>query len=165
MLLGPKVLLDEAENLFAVRGSRRCVMVTVETGGTKTGIYGLFGAVALEVSGVGDAGDSMVGEAGDSKVGEAGESIIGEAGDSTIVSAAESILKWDEGSNRLDAGESMSGESGGARSGESSPADFLQDGSCLSLDTDSLDFFFAGSSSSIGCIWPLGRNDKLLLKI
>lgn len=93
MLLGPKVQLDEAENLFAaVRGSR-LVMVTVETDGIATGIYALFGAVTLEVIGVGDAGDSMVGEAGDSKVGEAGESITGEAGDSTIVSAGGSILK------------------------------------------------------------------------
>lgn len=146
------MLLDEAENLFAaVRGSR-LVIVTVETAGITTGVYSLFCEAALEVSGVGDAGDSMMGEAGDSKVGDAGESIIGEAGDSTIVSGRGSIIKWDEGSNREDAGESMSGESGGARRGESSPAGLLQDGPCLSLDTDTLGFFFAGSPSSTSCI-------------
>lgn len=152
MLLGSPVLeLDEAKNLLAaVRGSR-LVMVTVETAGIITGPYALFGGVALRVNEAGDAGESMVGDAGDSKVGEAGESITGEAGDSTIVNAGASIIKRD--------GESMSGESGGARRGESSSPYFLQDGSGLSLDTETLCFFFAGSSSA-ACIWPLGKNNK-----
>lgn len=140
--------LDEAENrLAAVRGSR-LVMVTVETAGITTGVYALFRVVVLGVSGVGDAGDSMIGEAGDSNVGEAGESIMGEAGDSTIVNGGASMIRRDEGSIREDVGESMSGESGGARRGESSPADLLQEGSCLSLVSEALGFFFAGSSSS-----------------
>lgn len=142
--------LDKAENLFAaVRGSR-LVMVTVETAGITTGVYALFDVVALGVSGVGDAGDCMTGEAGDSKVGEAGESFMGEAGDSTIVNTGESMI-------RRDVGESMSGESGGACRGESSPAGFLQEGSYLSLVSETLGFFFAGSSSPAS-IWPLGRN-------
>lgn len=140
--------LDRTENLLAaVRGSR-LVMVTVETAGITTGVYALLAVVALGVSGVGDAGDSRTGEAGDSKVGEAGESIMGEAGDSTIVNTGESMIRRDEGSIRDDVGESMSGESGGARRGESSPADFLQEGSYLSLVSETLGFFFAGSSSS-----------------
>lgn len=140
--------LDGPENLLAaVRGSR-LVMVTVETAGITTGVYALFVIVALGVSGVGEAGDSMTGEAGDSKVGEAGESIMGEAGDSTIVNTGESIVRREEGSIRDDVGESMSGESGGARRGESSPADFLQGYSYLSLISETLGFFFEGSSSS-----------------
>lgn len=133
VLLRPEVPLDETENLFAaVRGSR-LVMVTVETAGITTGIYALFGVAALGGSGVGEAGDSMTGEAGESKVGEAGESLMGEAGDSTIVNVGESMIRRDKGSTGDDVGESMSGESGGARRGESSPADFLQEDSYLSL--------------------------------
>lgn len=162
MLLGPGIPLDEAENLLAaVRGSR-LVMVTVETAGITTGEYALFFVEALEVSGVGDAGDSMTGEVGDSKVGEAGESIVGEAGDSTIVNTGESMIRRDEGSIRDDVGESMSGESGGARRGESSPADFLQAGSYLSFVSETLGLFFMGSSSSPANVWPLGKNKNLL---
>lgn len=74
--------LDRAEDLFAaVRGSRR-VIVTMEAAGITTGVYDLAGVLALLVSGLGDAGDSMTGEAGDSKTGEAGESVMGDAGDS-----------------------------------------------------------------------------------
>lgn len=139
------MLPDEAENLFAaVRGSR-LVMFTVETTGMTTGAYALFGIVTLGVSAAGEAGDSITGEAGDSKVGEAGESIVGEAGDSTIVSAGTSMIRRDEGSIKRDSGESMSGESGGACSGESSPPDLFHKGSCLSLVSETLVFFFAGS--------------------
>lgn len=139
------------------------MMVTVETAGITTGVYALFGLGALGVSRVGDAGYSITGEAGESKTGEAGESIVGDAGDSTIVSAGESMIRRDVGSNREDVGESMSGESGGACRGESSPADCLQEGSCLSFVSETLGFFFAGSSSCSASIWPLGRNTNLLL--
>ena len=155
MLLGPKELLDEAENLLAaVRGSR-LEMVTVETAGITTGVYAFFVVVALGMSGVGDAGDSETGEAGDSKVGEAGESLMGEAGDSTMVSTGESMT-------RQDVGESMSGESGGARRGESPPVYLLQEGSFLSFVSETLGFFFAGSSSSPGSTWPVGRNPIII---
>lgn len=154
--MGPEVPIDVAEILLAaVRGSR-LVMVTIDTAGITTGVYAFFGAFCK--SGVGDVGDSMTGEAGDSKIGDAGESIVGEAGDSTIVKAGESMVRQDEESMREYVGESMSGESGGARRGESSPADFLQREKCLSLDSETFVFFFAGSSSCPGIIWPLGRN-------
>lgn len=148
MLLGPELLLDKALNLpAAVRGSR-LVIVTVETAGITTGVYGLCGIEVLEDSDFGDAGDSMVGEAGDSRIGEAGDSIVGEAGDSTIVNGGASIIRREEGSTMDNVGESMSGESGGAINGESSPADFFQGGSYFSLVSDSLSFFLGGSSSS-----------------
>lgn len=163
MVLGPEVLPDKAENLLAtVRGSR-LVKVTVETAGITTGVYVLFGLVALLLSWEGDAGYSITGEAGESKIGEAGESIVGEAGDSTIVSAGESMIRRDVGSNREDVGESRSGESGGARKGESSPADCLHEGSCLFLVSETLGFFFTGSSSCPAIIWPIGRNKNLSL--
>lgn len=107
----------------------------------------------------------MTGEAGDSNIGEAGESITGEAGDSTIVKGGASMIRRDVGSIRDDVGESISGESGGARSGESSPADFFQKGSCFSFVSQTLGFFFMGSSSSPGSIWPLGRNNVFLKKL
>lgn len=90
----------------------------------------------------------MTGEAGESEVGEAGESITGEAGDSTIVRTGESMVRWDEESCRHDVGESMFGESGGARRGESSLTDLLREDSELSLVSETLGFFFKGSSSS-----------------
>lgn len=115
--MGPELLPDVAEILFAaVRGSR-LVIVTVETTGMTTGVYALCGVLALGASRFDEEVDSMTGEAGDSKVGEAGESSVGEAGDSTMVKG-ESMMRLDD--------VSMSGESGGARRGESSPADFLQ---------------------------------------
>lgn len=157
MLLGEELTLDGADNLLAaVRGSR-LVMVTVETAGITTGVYVVFVVVALGVSGVGEAGESMTGEAGESNVGEAGESIMGEAGDSTIVNTGESMVRRDEESIRDDDGESMSGESGGARRGESSSAYFLLGGSYLSLVSEIFCFFFVGSSSSVGGICPLGQ--------
>lgn len=149
---------DEEVNLLnAVRGSR-LVMVTMETVGITTGVYAFIGATAVGVSGVGDTGDSITGEAGDSNVGEAGDSSIGEAGDSTIISFGESMM-WNEDSICEGGGESIR-ESGGAFRGESSLADFFQNDSFLSCDTDSLSFFLAGSSTSAAGIWPLRTNKK-----
>lgn len=161
MLLGEE-LLDGADNLFAaVRGSR-LVMVTVETAGITPGAYAVLAVATLGMSGVGEAGESMTGEAGESNVGEAGESIMGEAGDSTIVNTGESMIRRDEESIRNDVGESMSGESGGARRGESSPADFLLDGSYLSLVSEIFCLFFVGSSSSVGGICPFGGKKNVI---
>lgn len=158
--MGIELPPDEVNLLDAVRGSR-LVMVTMETAGITTGVYAFIGATAVGVSGVGDAGDSITGEAGDSNVGEAGDSSIGEAGDSTIISFGESMM-WNEDSICEDGGESIGGESGGAFRGESSLADFFQNDSLLSCDTDSLSFFLAGSSTSAAGIWPLRTNKKLL---
>lgn len=161
MLLRPELPPEEAANLFAaVRGSR-LVMVTVETVGITTGVYDLFSAGTVDPSGVGEAGDSMMGEAGDSNAGEAGESIVEEAGDSTIVNFGESMSIWDNGSISEDVGDSISGVSGGANRGDSSPLGFFQDIlSVLSLDVETFDFFLAGSSPSIACIWPLRMSTK-----
>lgn len=62
------------------------------------------------------------------------------------------MIRREEGSIREDVGESMSGESGGACRGESAPEDFFQVDSCLSLVSETLGFFFAGSSSSLPVI-------------
>lgn len=52
----------------------------------------------------------------------------------------------------IEVGESAFGESGGASKGESSPEDFLQAISYLSFVSESLLFFFAGSSPSFSAI-------------
>lgn len=126
------------------------MMVTVETAGITTGVYGLDCVVALGMSEVGEAGDSKTGEAGDSKMGEAGESLKGEEGDSTIVNAV---------------GESLSGESGGANKGESSPllSYFLQEVSRFSV-SENLGFLVTGSTGSSARTWPLER-EYILIKI
>lgn len=156
-----------AERLPMVRGS--ClVMVTVETAGIMTGVYILDGVLALQFSGIGEAGESITGEAGDSKMREAGDSIVGEAGDSIVGEVGDSMMvKAGSSSITGEAEESMVGESGDARRGNSSPAGdvlrsvlaYIQGGrDGLSLhwsglvedndDPESLGFLAKGSASS-----------------